>query len=249
MKKTSAAIAVLAVLGLSACTQEKADPMKVEQLKLDTLEQQQAYGLGASLGQFVDQKLYMQEDSDINLDRALVVKGFIAALQEQSQMKPQEIQEKLTALETSFQEKKKAKDLAAAESNKADGMKFLEENAKKEGVKTTESGLQYEVISEGDGKKPAETDTVKVHYKGVLTDGRQFESSYDRGEPAVFPLNRVISGWTEGLQLMNVGSKFKFYIPSELAYGERSTGIITPNSTLVFDVELLGIEGSEPAAK
>lgn len=249
MKKTSAAVAVLAVLGLSACQQEKADPMKVEQLKLETLEQQQAYGLGASLGQFVDQKLDMQEESDINLDRELVVKGFIAALQEQSQMQPQEIQEKLQALENSFQEKKRAKDVAAAEANKEEGAKFLAENAKKEGVQTTDSGLQYQIISEGEGEQPAEADTVKVHYKGTLIDGRQFDSSYDRGEPAVFPLNRVISGWTEGLQLMKVGSKFKFFIPSELAYGQRSTGIITPNSTLVFDVELLGIEGKGTEVK
>jgi len=245
MKKTSAAIAVMAVLGLSACQQEKADPMKVEQLKLDTIEQQQAYGLGASLGQFVDQKLDMQEESGIDLDRELVVKGFIAALQEQSQMEPQDIQEKLQALENSFQEMKRAKDAEASEANKVEGEKFLTDNANKEGVQTTESGLQYQIISEGDGVQPAETDTVKVHYKGVLIDGRQFDSSYDRGEPAVFPLNRVISGWTEGLQLMKVGSKFKFFIPSELAYGQRSTGIITPNSTLVFDVELLAIEGTE----
>jgi len=125
------------------------------------------------------------------------------------------------------------------------GKAFLAENAAKEGVTVTESGLQYEVLVEGTGVKPLATDTVKVHYKGTLIDGTEFDSSYSRGEPAEFPLNRVISGWTEGVQLMSEGSKFKFVIPSELAYGERATGSITPNSTLVFEVELLDVLNDE----
>ena len=125
---------------------------------------------------------------------------------------------------------------------KEDGEKFLAENALKEGVTTTESGLQYEVIKMGRGKKPAATDKVKVHYHGTLIDGTVFDSSVERGEPTSFGLNQVIKGWTEGLQLMPVGSKFRFYIPQELGYGAQAAGSIPPYSTLIFDVELLSIE-------
>ena len=124
---------------------------------------------------------------------------------------------------------------------KEDGEQFLAENALKEGVITTESGLQYEVIKMGKGKKPAATDKVRVHYHGTLIDGTVFDSSVERGEPTEFGLNQVISGWTEGLQLMPVGSKFRFFIPQELGYGSRSAGSIPPYSTLIFEVELLGI--------
>ena len=127
--------------------------------------------------------------------------------------------------------------------NKEEGIKFLQENAKKTGVKTTKSGLQYKVIKEGTGPSPKEADTVKVHYRGRLINGTEFDSSYSRGEPAVFPLNRVIKGWTEGLQLMKVGGKYELYIPPELAYGDKGAGsTIGPGATLIFEVELLGIE-------
>ena len=125
---------------------------------------------------------------------------------------------------------------------KEQGEKFLEENKLREGVIVTESGLQYEVLKMGKGKKPAATDRVKVHYHGTLTDGTVFDSSVERGEPIVFGLNQVIAGWTEGVQLMPVGSKFRFYIPQELGYGERAAGSIPPYSTLIFEVELLDIE-------
>lgn len=125
---------------------------------------------------------------------------------------------------------------------KEDGEKFLAENALKEGVTTTESGLQYEVIKMGKGKKPSATDKVKVHYHGTLIDGTVFDSSVERGEPITFGLNQVIKGWTEGVQLMPIGSKFKFYIPQELGYGAQNAGSIPPYSTLIFEVELLGIE-------
>lgn len=128
------------------------------------------------------------------------------------------------------------------EENKAKGRAFLADNAKKAGVTTTPSGLQYRVITQGTGSKPLATDKVKVHYKGTLIDGTEFDSSYKRGEPIEFPLNGVIKGWTEGVQLMSVGSKYEFFIPSELAYGDREVGGVIPaGSTLVFEVELLGI--------
>ena len=134
--------------------------------------------------------------------------------------------------------------LEIKESEKAKGIKFLEQNKQKSGVKVTSSGLQYEVIKSTTGKKPNPTDKVKVHYTGKLIDGKTFDSSVDRGEPAEFMLNQVIPGWTEGLQLMSVGSKFKFYIPSELAYGDNPQpgSPIGPGSMLIFDVELLEIK-------
>ena len=126
---------------------------------------------------------------------------------------------------------------------KAEGEKFLAENAKREGVKVTASGLQYEVLEATIGQKPKATDSVKVHYEGTLIDGTVFDSSYRRGEPISFPLNGVIKGWTEGLQLMSVGSKYKFFIPYQLAYGEQGAGAsIPPYAALIFTVELLGIE-------
>ena len=130
---------------------------------------------------------------------------------------------------------------AKAEKEKAAGIEFLAENGKKEGITTTASGLQYEILTEGSGAKPLASNKVKVHYHGTLIDGTVFDSSKDRGQPAEFGLGQVIKGWTEGLQLMAVGSKFKFYIPQELGYGARAQGSIPAYSTLIFEVELLDI--------
>lgn len=131
--------------------------------------------------------------------------------------------------------------------NLEEGLAFLEKNAQREGVVTLESGLQYEVLEEGEGEKPQADDTVTTHYEGRLIDGTVFDSSYQRGEPATFPLDRVIAGWTEGVQLMSPGAKYRLYVPADLAYGDRGAGSIPPNSTLVFDVELLEIAGDEQA--
>lgn len=147
--------------------------------------------------------------------------------------------------ELNYEEFKAGIDLVLNMSAKAkeEGEKFLAENAKREGVKTTASGLQYEVLEATIGQKPKATDTVRVHYEGTLIDGTVFDSSYKRGESIAFPLNGVIKGWTEGLQLMSVGSKYKFFIPYQLAYGERGAGAsIPPYAALIFTVELLGIE-------
>ena len=124
--------------------------------------------------------------------------------------------------------------------NQATGIAFLAENTKKDNIVTTTSGLQYEVLTKGEGASPSATDSVTVHYKGTSLDGKEFDSSYSRNAPATFPLNRVIAGWTEGVQLMNVGAKYRFFIPSELAYGSRGAGAdIGANETLIFEVELL----------
>ena len=151
-----------------------------------------------------------------------------------------------------FQQKVQAKQMAKmeadAKSNQAAGDAFFAQNGKKPGVQTTTSGLQYQVLQQGAGAKPKATDTVKVNYKGMLLDGKTFDSSYDRGVPADFPLNQVVPGWQEGIALMPVGSKYKFWIPSKLGYGEKGTpgGPIPPNATLVFEVELLDI-AKQPA--
>ncbi len=130
-----------------------------------------------------------------------------------------------------------------AESNLKEGEAFLAANAKKPGVKTLPSGLQYMVIKEGTGRQPSATDQVTVHYKGTLIDGTEFDSSYRRGQPATFPLNQVIKGWTEGVQLMKEGATYRFFIPPQLGYGARGAGgIIGPNATLIFDVELLSVQ-------
>ena len=246
MKKAAIALVVASAFTLSAC-QQPSDPMQVEEVKFESEQQQQAYALGSSVGGFVDQKLTSQEEAGIVLDKEMVVKGFIAGLQQKSQIDRTEIQRLNIALDKAVKEAEQVLTEKQGAENIAKGEAFLAENASREGVMVTDSGLQYEVLVAAEGDKPVATDTVKVHYRGTLLDGTEFDSSYARNEPAVFPLNRVISGWTEGVQLMSPGAKFKFFIPAELAYGPRATGKITPNSTLIFEVELLEIVGKSAA--
>ncbi len=155
-------------------------------------------------------------------------------------------QEQMEAVLMAYQKEQEEKFVAdmqtKAEENKTKGAAFLAENAKKEGVKQTASGLQYKVLTAGTGKSPKATDVVEVNYEGKLLDGTVFDSSYERGEPIEFPLNQVIAGWTEGLQLMKEGGKYEFYIPSDIAYGEAGNQGIDPNSTLIFTVELLKVK-------
>ena len=248
MRKTiKLSLIAASVLALTACNQEAKKEQQAE-VKLETEAQQQAYGIGASVGNFLNQDLADKKELGIELDEALLKRGFEDALAGNAKLDDEKIREVLTALDQSMRTKQEEKAKVEAEKSKAEGEKFLAENAKKEGVTVTESGLQYEVITEGEGEKPEATDVVKVHYKGTLLDGTEFDSSYSRNKPTTFPLNRVIPGWTEGLQLMPVGSKYKFTIPSELAYGERDLGKIPANSTLVFEVELLEIQDEEKAA-
>ncbi|MDN4502970.1 FKBP-type peptidyl-prolyl cis-trans isomerase [Alteromonadaceae bacterium BrNp21-10] len=253
MKYTSAAMLVVATLGMTACQPQKVEETKetaadtAAQAPVENATQQQSYAIGASVGQFVSKKLEEQDLAGVVLDRDVVIKGFKAALGGNVTMTIEEIQAQMTALEASVREMQQKQAETAGAENTEKGQAYLAENAKREGVTVTESGLQYEVLKQGDGPKPTRDDTVKVHYKGTLLDGTEFDSSYSRNEPAVFPLTRVISGWTEGVQLMNVGSTYRFHIPSNLAYGTRNTGKITPNSTLIFDVELLSIEETTAA--
>jgi FKBP-type peptidyl-prolyl cis-trans isomerase len=185
----------------------------------------------------------IKEEIDMNIViQALqaTIKGEKTTLNEQEALSVrQEFMQKLQARQA-------AKTKEDAEKNQKEGDDFLAKNKSKSGVKVTASGLQYEIVKAGNGPKPKATDTVKVDYTGTHIDGTKFDSSVDRGQPATFPLNGVIPGWTEGMQLMPVGSEFKFYIPAKLAYGERGPGTIGPNSTLIFDVKLISIEA--PAA-
>ena len=247
MRKTiKLSLIAASVLALTACNQEA----KKEQadVKLDTVAQQQAYGIGASVGNFLNKDLADKKEIGIELDQALLMRGFEYALAGNAKIDEEKIREVLTALDESVRTKQEEKAKVESEKSKVEGEKYLADNAKKEGVMVTESGLQYEVMSEGEGAKPVATDVVKVHYKGTLLDGTEFDSSYSRNEPTTFPLNRVIPGWTEGLQLMPVGSKYKFTIPSDLAYGDRDLGKIPANSTLIFEVELLEIQNDAEAA-
>lgn len=169
------------------------------------------------------------------------------AIKGDSKMTKEEIQQAMMKLQEAAMKKQQE----AAEDNKKKGAEFLEKNKSAEGVKVTASGLQYKVEKEGEGKTPSKTDTVKAHYKGTLIDGTQFDSSYDRGQPAEFPVQGVIPGWSEALQMMKVGSKYKLFIPPELAYGASGRPGIPANSVLVFEVELVDIvkpgAGAAPA--
>lgn len=196
-----------------------------------------SYALGLGIGQ----QLSDMGAKGLNIDDfSQAIKDVIAGT------KPQiSNEEAQTLVQTFFQEQEAKQRAAAAEKGKVamtEGQNFLNENAKKEGVITLPSGLQYQVLSEGTGKKPKATDQVKCHYEGMLVDGTLFDSSIQRGEPATFGLNQVIAGWTEGLQLMTEGAKYRFFIPYHLGYGEHGAGSsIPPFATLIFDVELIEV--------
>ena len=188
-----------------------------------------SYSTGMNIGSnLIRQKVVVKPD--------ILVAGIKDAIAGKPRLTQDQVKDVMAQFEKDMEHKQKQ----TGENNKTDGTKFLEENKKKLGVKTTASGLQYKVLKEGTGPQPKATDTVTVNYRGTLIDGTEFDSSYKRGQPATFPLNGVIKGWTEGLQLMKVGSKYQFFVPSNLAYGERSVGPdVGANATLIFEVELL----------
>ena len=205
---------------------------------LDTEAKKLGYIIGMDIGKSLkEQGAEVDIDTLLEAVRATYDGKDLAMTEEEASAVRQEYVERRQA-------EQQAEVSAAGAKNAAEGAAFLAANKSKDGVKTTESGLQYKVVTMGKGAKPAATDTVKVHYRGTLLDGTEFDSSYSRNEPITFALNRVIPGWTEGVQLMPIGSKFTFYIPSELAYGETGGGPIPPNSTLQFEVELLDIENN-----
>ena len=176
----------------------------------------------------------------IEVEANSFMKGFKEAQEgKPSELTQQDVQQAMMALQQQMAEKQNA---AGGENQKA-GEAFLAENKEKEGVHTLPSGLQYQVLKEGTGKSPSASDTVTTHYHGTLIDGTTFDSSYERGQPATFPVNGVIAGWTEALQMMKEGAKWRLFIPSNLAYGAQGAGdVIGPNSTLIFDVELLSVK-------
>lgn len=222
------AVAVAATLGACARTVD---------VDLEDTTQKIAYAIGLDIGRKMQQQ-------GLEIDPAIVGRGLADGFsggrslldEEGMRQAMMEFQQLMVAKERARQDEQGAEQAAA-------GAAFLADNGKKEGVKTTESGLQIEILQEGNGPKPTASDTVTVHYTGTLIDGTVFDSSRERGQPATFPLSGVIPGWTEGLQMMNVGSRARLVIPAELGYGTRGAGgRIPPNAVLVFDVELLGIK-------
>lgn len=241
----------IAIPWLIACVvfPASAQDQETEEKRLKTTADELSYALGMDVGKSL-KRFGAEIDFDIFMEAVhAILEGNETLLTSQQASK--------VAKDYALEKRKKlaAERKAAGERALVEGEAFLAENKSKEGVTTTDSGLQYQVIKEGDGAKPQATDKVTVHYRGTLLDGTEFDSSHTRGQPATFPVKGVIAGWTEALQLMPVGSTYKLFIPSKLAYGERGAGKkIGPNSTLIFEVELLEIAASEskktaPASK
>jgi len=235
MKQISVIITVLA-LSLSVLT-FAAEKEKASTEKLKTYSEKLSYVLGSDIGKSLKG---LSAEIDLDIFRQGVEDSFKG---KKLLLTPQQVIQIQREFSQKIQDERTQEIKALTEKNRKEGEVFLAENKKKKGVTTTASGLQYLILKQGDGPKPKATDRVKVHYRGTLIDGTEFDSSYQRGQPATFAANRVIAGWTEALQLMKVGSKYRLFIPANLAYGERGAGAqIGPNATLIFEVELLAIE-------
>ena len=217
-------------------------------------EDKVSYAVGASVGTYISTIQREQGEYIGKLNQDVIIQGFVDALNNKTALSDQEISQTLVTLDNKVREGLEKKQAEEAQANLDAGQKYLDENAKKPGVKTTPSGLQYKVITEGKGKTPTAEDTVRVRYKGTTIDGKVFDEQTD---PIAFPLSGIIPGWTEGLQLMKEGGKVQLVIPAALAYGETGAGdLIPPNSTLVFDIELVEVvsasesdEAETPAAE
>ena len=219
-------------------------PASSQPLVLKTDKEKLSYAIGMNIG------ASMKKDT-LDIDPTILARGIKDALTgAKTSLTEEEARTIVNAFRTEMMKKQQAEAQKAGDANKQAGEKFLAENKTKDGVVTLPSGLQYKVIKQGDGPKPTASDTVVTNYRGTLIDGKEFDSSYKRGQPATFPVGQVIKGWTEALQLMPVGSKWQLFIPANLAYGDKSPGgDIGPNSTLIFDIELLSIEQKKPADK
>ncbi len=220
-------------MGFLACQSNTQD-----KIQLKTQRDSVSYSIGMNIGQ----NLKMQQ---VDVDPRILAKG-IQDIQDSTKtlITEQEAQSVMMNFQNEMMAKQEERMKAQSQINKTEGENFLNENKKKAGVVTLPSGLQYKVLKMGNGLKPKETDTVNIHYKGTLIDGTEFDSSFKHGQPAIFKLNTLNKGLIEGIQLMPIGSKFEFVIPSELAYGERGVGqLIGPNATIIFEVELLSING------
>lgn len=220
---------------LTACNHDTGSAEK--EIKLDNQTNKASYSIGLQFGS------QMAKIKDM-INQDAIIMGLKDSLSDaEPKMTAEEMKTTMQTFQKSMMEAQQAKQAELAVTGKAEGEKFLAENKTKEGITTTESGLQYQVITEGKGNSPKASDTVVTHYTGTTIDGKVFDSSLKRNAPATFPVNGVIKGWTEALQLMKVGSKWKLFIPSELAYGERGAGAnIGPNQVLMFEIELLEIK-------
>jgi len=218
----------------------KRAPAKAAPLTLKTQKEKASYALGMNFGTGLRKQ-------SIDIDPAILARGLRDSFSNgKTLLTEDEAKAVLTQLQTDVRKKQQEMAQQLGDTNKKQGVAFLEANKTKDGVVTLPSGLQYKVLQEGAGPKPAPTDTVVCNYRGTLLDNAEFDSSYKRGQPATFPVTGVIKGWTEALQLMPVGSKWQLFIPSELAYGERGAGgQIGPNATLIFEVELLSIQAKD----
>jgi FKBP-type peptidyl-prolyl cis-trans isomerase len=216
-----------------------AEAPSTDSATLETDDQKAAYGIGMNMG------TQLQAAND-RLDRAAFMRGFEDGLQgAESQIPEAEVQAALMEFGSQLEAQANAARAREGDENAAAGRAYLEQNGAKTGVTTTASGLQYEVLRAGTGQRPSAESVVRIHYRGTLIDGTEFDSSYGRGEPAEFPLNGVIAGFSEALQLMPVGSQWRIVIPSEIGYGPGGSGPIAPNSTLIFEIELLEIVDAE----
>jgi FKBP-type peptidyl-prolyl cis-trans isomerase FklB len=214
-----------------------------EKLELKDQKNKESYSLGYQFGQSLK-----SQGVDINLD--IYASGIRDALGgKEPQMSQEEIRATIMELQRRVMATQQKELREKAAKNLEEGKKFLVENQKKEGIKTLPSGLQYKILTEGSGKTPKAEDTVTVHYKGTLIGGAEFDSSYKRGQPATFQVKGVIKGWTEALQLMKEGAKWQLFIPPELGYGERGAGPISPNSTLIFEVELISVKQKDDSKR